>query len=334
LNPSLKSCLALLPLVAALVVALPTLARAEGYHLLRQWGSRGVGDGQFKGPVALAVAAAGPVYVVDQDNNRILKFTREGEFVAQWGGPGAEAGQFDYPSGVAVDAAGHVFVADTENCRVQEFTGEGVFVRQWGSAGAGEGQFGRDEDTGGGGLTAIATDGQGFVYTLDKQLNRVQKFTVEGSFVTQWGSEGAEPGQFDIPGGVAVDAAGNVFVADTFNYRIQKFTSAGEYVAHWGGKGEAPEQLLGPTALALDAAGNVYVAESNADDFITGEADLLNRVAKFTAAGEFLAQWGVGGQEGDAPDQLMLPQGLAVDAAGNVYVADTSHDRVVVYAPD
>jgi tripartite motif-containing protein 71 len=321
----------LIPLTLALSLALALPAAAQGYHFVRQWGSRGSGDGQFKSPQAVAVDAAGNVYVVDQDNNRVQKFTREGGFVAKWGSEGAGPGQFDYPCGVAVDAAGNVYVAEEDNCRIQVFTGEGVFVRQWGSRGSGEGQFTYQENLGGG-LAGLAVDHEGFVYAIDNLLNRVQKFTSEGRFVTQWGSEGKGHGQFDMPRGVAVDAKGQVYVADTFNARIQKFTPAGVYVTGWGTKGANPGQFKNPWGVAVDAKGQVFVADHNADDFITGEDEaLISRLEKFTGAGGFLAQWG---EPGEDPGQLGMPVGLAVDKDGKVYVADPGNSHIMVYAPD
>jgi tripartite motif-containing protein 71 len=323
--------LALVALIAALGVAPPATARAEGYHFLRQWGSRGAGDGQFKSPQGVAVDATGNVYVVDQDSDRIQKFTREGAFVAKWGSEGTGPGQFDYPCAIAVDTAGRVYVADEENCRIQVFSGEGVFLRQFGSRGTGPGQFTYEDDMGGG-LSGLAVDREGNVYATDTLLHRVQKFSSEGRFVTAWGSEGDEPGQFQTPRSVAVDAQGQVYVADEFNYRVQKFTSAGAYVAHWGKQGYGRGQLTGPHGIAVDAAGNVYVTDTNALDFIQGDADeILPRVLKFAGTGGFLAQWG---QYGEEPGQFGLPAGLAVAKDGAVYVADSGNDRILVFARD
>jgi DNA-binding beta-propeller fold protein YncE len=310
---------------------LPLAASAQGYSFVRLWGSRGTGERQFHDPIAVALDPAGNVLVLDQELDRIQKFTPEGALLATWGSEGAGPGQFDYPTGIAVDAAGNVFVADQENCRIQKLTAAGVFLAQWGTAGTGDGQFMYKQNLGGG-LSGVAVDRAGHVYTTDTLLHRVQKFTSDGQFLAKWGTEGSEPGQFDGPHGIAVDREGQVYVADTYNYRIQKFSAAGEFLAQWGTRGTARGQLSGPAGLALDAAGNLYVTDGNALDFIEGETDtLLSRVVKFTGAGAFVAQWS---QQGEDPGDLNLPTGIAVDAAGRVYVADTNNHRLVVFAPD
>jgi DNA-binding beta-propeller fold protein YncE len=79
---------------------------------VRQWGSPGSGNGQFYYPASVAVDASGFVYVADQVNQRIQKFTGTGAYLTQWGSYGYGDGQFRSPSGVAVDAQGNVYVSD------------------------------------------------------------------------------------------------------------------------------------------------------------------------------------------------------------------------------
>ena len=69
----------------------------------------------------------------------------------------------------------------------------------------------------------MAVDTEGHVYVADSDNHRVQKFTAEGKFLTEWGEFGEAPGQFNVSLGIAVDAAGNVYVSDSHNHRIQKF---------------------------------------------------------------------------------------------------------------
>lgn len=315
----------------ALSLSLPLPARAEGYRFLRQWGASGTANGEFYHPRALAFDAAGNLYVSDQDNNRVQKFTREGAFLAKWGAEGTGPGQFDGPCGIAVSPAGLVYVGDEYNSRIQVFTGEGVFVRQFGSKGTGPGQFAYEDDMGGG-LSDLAIDRDGNVYATDTMTHRVQKFTAEGRFLLQWGSEGHGKGQFRLPRGIAVDAQGQVYVVDTFNYRVQKFTSSGACVSQWGTRGYGRGQFMGPWGLALDTTGNLYVTDANAYDFITGGAeDMVSRLLKFSGAGACLAQWG---EHGEGPGQLSIPEGVAVDPEGKVYVADSGNDRIVVFARD
>jgi hypothetical protein len=275
---------------------------------LTKWGSEGSGDGQFSGPIDVAVDGSGNVFVTDTANDRIQKFTDIGTFLAKWGSSGSGDGQFSSPAGVAVDGNGNVFVTDSTDNRVQKFTGTGTFLTKWGSSGSGDGQF--DVASG------IAVD-SGSVFVGETFGDRIQKFTDTGTFLTKWGSSGSGDGQFSSPAGVAVDGNGNVFVADRANHRIQKFTDTGTFLAKWGSSGSGDGQFFLPFGIAVDGSGNVFVT------------DLNNRVQKFTNTGTFLAKWGISGS-GDG--QFSSPLGVAVDGSGNVFVVDGGNDRIQKFA--
>ena len=146
--PRRRSCSASVPtwlawpilLVIACVTA-PSLATAQTYVYFLQFGGQGSGNGQFQYPNGSAVDKNGNVYVVDQANSRIEKFTSNGSYLSQWGSTGSGNGQFLAPTGIAVDTLGNVYVTDTGNHRVQKFTTGGFYLAQWGTAGSGPGQF-------------------------------------------------------------------------------------------------------------------------------------------------------------------------------------------------
>ena len=146
---------------------------------------------------------------------------------------------------------------------------------------------------------------------------RVQKFTSDGGYLTQWGSQGSGNGQFEYSYGIAIDNLDNVYVADESNFRIQKFTTAGAYVAQWGSEGSGNGQLEFPAGIAVDDFGNVYVADMGND-----------RIEEFTSTGAYVTQWG---SLGAGPGQFDDPYAVAVDGPGNVlYVADAANNRVEV----
>jgi tripartite motif-containing protein 71 len=94
---------------------------SPGGDVVRQWGSRGVGDGRFHAPAGVAVDGNGDVYALDGENNRVQVFDGEGHYVAKWGLRGTGLGAFSQPSAIALDCAGSVYVADTNNNRVERF---------------------------------------------------------------------------------------------------------------------------------------------------------------------------------------------------------------------
>lgn len=282
-----------------------------------QWGGSGTGDGQFDVPCGIATDRSGNVYVLDRYNNRVQKFTSDGTFLAKWGVQGSGDGQFFYAYDLAVDESGNVYVADSGNDRIQRFTSAGVFVAKWGSSGTGDGQFDY--------LKYVTVDKQGYVYAVDYNRRCVQKFTSSGVFVTKWGSGGMAEDQFEWSCGVAVDITGEVQVVDQFSWRVLRFTPDGGFVSWWG----APVITYGgfhyPSCIAVTATDRVYVADTQ-----------FQRVVEFTSDGTYIRRWGsaMAMNPGNGNGELNYPYGVAVDAAGNVYVADTYNHRVQKFTAD
>jgi sugar lactone lactonase YvrE len=259
----------------------------------------------------------------------------------------ATAAQLAFPRGVAVDGAGNVYIADTSNHRVRKVAPNGVITTL-----AGTGVPGFSGDTGPGTAAQINTpygvgvDGAGNVYIADTFNHRVRKVAPNGVITTFAGTGvpgfsgdtgQATAAQLVLPSGIAFDAAGNAYIADSGNQRIRKVdpsgvitTFAGTGVPGFSGDtGQATAaQFSTPTAVAVDAAGNVYIADS-----------LNHRVRKVDPSGVIttFAGTGVPGFSGDTGQataaQLNLPRGVAVDPAGNVYIADTGNHRVRRVSP-
>lgn len=183
------------------------------------------------------------------------------------------------------------------------------YVWEWGISGIGNGEFGWPRD-----IAISPTNGH--VYVTDTDLDRVQEFTRDGTFVSTWGSSGSGNGQFDGPAGIAVDATGDVYVVDYNNHRIQKFTSTGTYVSQWGTYGAGNGQFMFPDGIAISPANNhVYVTEAVGD-----------RVQEFDSAGNYLNKWG---STGAGNGQFWTPRGIVVCPAGEfVYVVDDDNWRI------
>ncbi len=206
--------------------------------LVREWGNRGQGGGEFRAPGGIVLERYGGrygVYVADQCNHRIQWFTAEGIFLARWGEHGKKPGQFGgtEPAGsrfagphfLALDSKGRFYTTEGALGRVQQFSREGKPLLAWGDKGKQPGGFGAlqtgySKNTFG--PVAILVDKHDRVW-VSSLNDRVQLFTPEGKYLLGIGGTGKEPGQFVRPHGMAVDSKGYLYVADAGNQRIQKF---------------------------------------------------------------------------------------------------------------
>ena len=267
----------------------------------------------------------------------------------------ATSAQLHNPSGVTVDTAGNLFIADFANNRIRKVTPAGVI-----STVAGNGIQGFSGD---GGLatsaqlfapSSVAVDTTGNLFVADTGNNRIRKVTPAGIISTAAGNgilgfagdgDPATLAQLYAPSGVAVDTAGNLYIADAGNNCIRKVTPAGiistvagtappfmpanETPGFGGDGGQATlAQLYAPYSVAVDTAGNLYIADTN-----------NLRIRKVTPAGiiSTVAGNGTQGFSGDGDQatlaELYAPYGVAVDTAGNLYIADAGNDRIREVTP-
>ncbi len=306
-------------------------------------------------PRSVALDAAGNIYIADSDVNRIRKVTLTKGTIATYvgsGNPGysgdggaATSAQIFTPTSIAVDSSGNLYFVDFGNARVRKVSTSGNI-----STVAGNG-IGRYSGDGGAaqsalmsGPSAVATGPGGVFYISDTNNQRIREVVSGGiiSTLTGTGAAGfsgdgaaAASAQVAFPGGLAVDGSGNVYFADTNNQRVRKIaggtitTVAGNGTAGYGGDGAGAvnAQLNSPVAVAVDNAGNLYIADYNNDV-----------VRKVSAGGGIstLAGNGSVGYSGDggpaASAQLNGPASVAVDAAGNVYIADSGNHTVRIVA--
>ena len=273
-------------------------------RLDRIWGRRGISDGRFQKPRAMAIDAQGQIYVVDM-TARIQVFDAEGHFLRGWRTPKHEAGK---PTGISIARDGTVLVADTHYYRLLIYSPDGKLLKILGGVNGPEpGQFGL--------VTDAVQDRQGNFYIAEYgEYDRIQKFSPEGQFLLQWGGHGSRPGQFIRPQNITIDDEDHIWVADACNHRIQVFDTEGKLLMLWGSQGSAPGELYYPYDLVFLDDGTLCVCEYG-----------NHRIQRFTPDGLSLGYWGTHGR---GEGQLHNPWAVLQDQNGKLHVLDTNNHRI------
>ena len=222
---------------------------------IRSFGQYGSAPGQFQRLHGVTVNRAGNILVVDESNNRIQKFTADGELIALVGSRGNKPLQFNSPYGISISPSEKVYICDRANHRVQILNPNLTFSTTFGSKGKDDGRFQFPWDAG--------FDSRGNVYIADSWNHRIQVFTEEGRFLRKFGKKGKGDGELDWPAGIAIDSDDVVYVAEGDNHRISLFTSEGHFLRSFGAQGKGSGQFNGPIGITVDKEGLVYVCDHN-----------------------------------------------------------------------
>ncbi len=378
----------------------------------------------LSGPAGIVLDASGNLYIADATNNKLrevasgaLPFssltadnvtTLAGTGTAGTTGDNGQASEalLKTPSAVVADSSGNLYIADKANNRVQEIAA--TTHTQWGIsmtagdvytiAGSSAGTSGHTGDGGAAtsallyGPTGVALDAAGNLYIADTTNNRIQFvaaascssscpwglssttakdiYTIAGSSAGTSGKTGdggaATSALLSAPTGVALDSSGNLYISDKTNNRIQFVAAAScSSSCRWGlssttanyiytvagssagtsGKtgdgGAATSALLsGPTGVALDSSGNLYIADTtnNRIQFVAAAScssscrwGLSSTTANYiyTVAGSSAGTSGHTGDSGAATSALLYgPAAVALDPSGNLYIADSTNNRI------
>ena len=243
------------------------------------------------------------------------------------------------PAGIAVDGAGNLFIADSSNYRIRRVDAQtGVITTVAGNGTSSYSGDGGPATSAGVEVTGVAADSAGnlFIAGQDNRIRRVDARTHLIATLAGSGSSGYSGDGFDAasaslnrPDGVAVDSAGNVFIADTGNHRVRRVdartriitTLAGNGIAGYAGDSGAASgaNLNSPSGVAVDAGGNLFIAD--AGNYRVRRVDARTGVIT-TVAGNGNDGF-IGSQNGvPATSTGMSPVGVAVDGAGNLFIAD------------
>jgi sugar lactone lactonase YvrE len=250
---------------------------------------------------------------------------------------------FQYPASIAMDASGNLYVADTLDNTIRKITPAGVVSTLAGASGEAGSQDGTDGGARFNHPDGVTVDSAGNIYVTDNGNATIRKVTSAGVVTTMAGTAGVHgsadatgsAASFGSPTGIAVDTSGNLYVADTSNDTIRKITTGGAVSTLAGaaatsgnvdGTGNAARFNM-PRGVAVDTTGNVYVADTNSAT-----------IRKITSAGVVTTMAGTAGATGTADGlgaaaRFNQPYGVSVDAAGNVYVADTGNDTIRAVTP-
>jgi sugar lactone lactonase YvrE len=317
------------------LVSLPNPYRAaESFGRLpsgRPWGSTSAVAFDSKGNVWVG-ERCGKNSCTDSSEDSILEFDSSGKLLKSFGGgilavPHAlyfdkrgdiwltDSGELRLPSDPAPDAAtasqekkGHVAI---------KFSPDGKILMTLGKPGvASDGPDTFREPN------SIVEGANGDLFVADghiphKGSARILKFTKDGKFVKQWGELGSAPGQFDVPHSLAIDSRGRLFVADRANKRIQIFDQDGNFLEQW-------KQFGSPSGIFIDRNDVIYVSDSQSES-ADPKADRYNpgfeHGVRIGSARDGKLTANIPMQPPPKGDNA--PEGIAADALGNVYIAET-----------
>jgi hypothetical protein len=291
----------------------------------RVWGATSAVYPANDGTTIWIAERCGANLCVDSDLNPVMLFAADGNVLMSFG-----RGKITWPHGIFVDAEDNVWIADAVGYApvpdgvghtVMKFSPQGELLMTLGKegvAGDGNDEFNKPSD--------VLAAPNGDIFVADGHdasgNNRIMKFDKDGNYLMQWGETGGDHGQFRDPHALAMDSEGRLFVGDRANSRIQIFTQDGEHVATW-------TQFGRPSGLFIDANDILYSAdsESNARRNTGWKRGIRIGSVKDGFVTAFIPD--------PEPDQdnsgTSAAEGVAVDAAGNIYGAEVGPRAVKKY---
>ena len=306
-------------------------------------------NARFEAPTGVAADGVGNIYVADMKNSLIRKITTDGfttNFAGSAGIFGSTNGalasaRFNYPRALALGPTGELYVADTANAVIRKITPAGIVSTLAGSATNFNSFDGAGTNANFYQPLGLAVDGAGNLFVADSWNHTIRKITAAGVSSTVAGmprSPGCADGvtnkaRFNRPAGLALDSATNLFVADSFNHIIRRITPAGVVstiaglAGVWGNADgtNTGARFFQPEGIAVLNDSNLLVADTGNHTLRKLSAQGINWVVT-TLNG---VQGNTGFTNGGGGVALFnFPVGLATDAAGNLYLADSGNHTI------
>lgn len=219
------------------------------------------GQEVLKDPHGIVISPKDEICIVDRNMHRVMKFDIEGNLLWTLGnkdqpsdtgyGPQnrkvEQAGPpFNRPTDVAVAPSGEIYVTDGYgNCCIHRFSTQGELIQSWGQPGSGKGEFNLPH--------SVWVDKEGRVLVADRENHRIQIFTSDGDYITEWGG-------FLQPTDIWMDSSDTVYISELGN-RVSILTGSGELLARFGSGGNGPGEFFGAHGIWGDSQGNLYVTE-------------------------------------------------------------------------
>ena len=211
-------------------------------NLIKKIGSHGSGIGQFDRPCGITFDCNDHLYVADCAHNRVQKFDVSGNYMFQYGG-----GQLNGPRGVTIHD-GRLYVADRENCRISVFQIDGPFCCI-----IGKGRLNSPYD--------VAVNVNNQLLVADFCVHCVHIFTLDGRYITKFGTQGSGVGQLGRPSSIVVHLNGFILIAEYDNSRVSVFNKDGKYIHHFGSYGSNDGQFKCCYGVAISPDHMIYVSD-------------------------------------------------------------------------
>ena len=222
---------------------------SDGTHL-RSFGKKGKNNGEFNQPSGIAFDSRGNIVVTDCNNHRVQVFDRNGTFLLKFGEYGNLDHQLKNPEGLSINGNDDVIVADKGNKLIKIFSSSGEYLRTFGGASSLDTPY------------HCIQHGQYFIVS-DYGDDSTKMFDLEGKFISKFGKQGENEGEFDGPYYLLVNKEGLLMVCDAGNNRVQVFELSGKFVTKFGSEGSERGEFDYPISTACLSDGRIVVSDKN-----------------------------------------------------------------------